>query len=330
MVALRHHRLAYPAVMRAVLVVNPKATATTAAGRDVLAHALASEVNKLEILETDYRGHALAAAAQAASDGADLVVAHGGDGTVNEVVNGLLAHGVGPEVPMLGIVPGGSANVFARSLGVPRDPVDATHQLLHALEERRSRRVGLGRVESDRPGDPVRWFTFSAGVGLDADVVAEVDRKRGKKASPALYTRVAVAQYLKPSHGKPRLTVAMPGAADVEGLRLVFVSNTDPWTYLGARPIHLNRGCGFDGDLGVFALHSLRLPTVLKHLRQAISRQGEQRGRNLLRRDDVPELTITSAEPVRVQCDGDLIGERTSVRISSVRNALAVVGYSVP
>jgi diacylglycerol kinase family enzyme len=326
MVARYPGRLAYPAVMRAVLVVNPKATATTAGGRDVLAHALASQLTKLEILETDYRGHALAAAAQAATDGVDLVVAHGGDGTVNEVVNGLLTHGVGPTVPMLGIVPGGSANVFARSLGLPRDPVEATHRLLHALADGRSRRVGLGRMTSDRPGDPARWFTFSAGVGLDADVVAEVDRKRGKKASPALYMRVALTEYLRPRHGKPRLTVSIPGEEPVTGLRLAFVSNTDPWTYLGARPIHLNRGCGFDGDLGVFALHSLALPTVARHLRQAVSRKGEQRGRKLFRRDDVPELTITSAEPVRVQCDGDLIGERTCVKVSSVRHALAVAG----
>jgi diacylglycerol kinase family enzyme len=310
--------------MRAVLVVNPKATATTAAGRDVLAHALASEV-KLEILETDYRGHAMAAAAQAAVDGADLVVAHGGDGTVNEVVNGLLATGPRTDLPMLGIVPGGSANVFARSLGLPRDPVDATHQLLHALEDGRQRRVNLGRVESDG-AEPARWFTFSAGVGWDADVVAEVDRKRGKKASPALYTRVATTQYLKPAHGRPQLTVEIPGEEPVPGLRLVFVSNSDPWTYLGTRPIHLNRGCGFDTDLGIFALHTLRLPTVLRHLRQAISRKGETRGGNLFRRDDIPMLTITSPDPVRVQCDGDLIGERTCVRVASVRHALSVAG----
>jgi diacylglycerol kinase family enzyme len=311
--------------VRAVLVVNPKATATTAAGRDVLAHALASEV-KLDIVETDYRGHAMAAAAQAMVDGADLVVAHGGDGTVNEVVNGLLASGPGSSVPMLGIVPGGSANVFARSLGLPRDPVDATHQLLHALLDSRRRRVGLGRIESGAAGEAPRWFTFSAGVGWDADVVAEVDRKRGKKASPALYTRVALTQYLKPAHGGPRLTVEIPGEEPVSELRLVFVSNTDPWTYLGTRPIHLNRGTGFDGGLGVFALHSLALPTVARHLRQAISRKGETRGRKLLRRDDVPGMRITSETPVRVQCDGDLIGERTCVKISSVRHALTVVG----
>jgi diacylglycerol kinase family enzyme len=310
--------------MRAVLVVNPKATATTAAGRDVLAHALASEV-KLDVLETDYRGHAMTAATQAAIDGADLVVAHGGDGTVNEVVNGLLAAGRRDSLPMLGIVPGGSANVFARALGLPRDPVDATHQLLHALQDGRHRRVNLGRVDSDGP-EPARWFTFSAGVGWDADVVAEVDRKRGKRASPALYTRVAVTQYLKPSHGGPQLTVQIPGEEEVPGLRLVFVSNTDPWTYLGSREIHLNRGCGFDTDLGIFALHSLRLPTVLRHLRQAISRKGQQRGRKLYRRDDVPMLSITSPEPVRVQCDGDLIGKRTCVKISSVRHALVVAG----
>jgi diacylglycerol kinase family enzyme len=310
--------------MRAVLVVNPKATATTAAGRDVLAHALASEV-KLEVLETDYRGHAMAAAAQAAIDGADLVVAHGGDGTVNEVVNGLLANGPRQTLPMLGIVPGGSANVFARSLGLPRDPVDATHQLLHALVDGRRRRVNLGRVDSD--GDePARWFTFSAGVGWDADVVAEVDRKRGKKASPALYTRVATTQYLKPAHGGPQLTVEIPGEEPVSGLRLVFVSNTDPWTYLGTRAIHLNRGTSFDTDLGIFALHTLRLPTVLRHLGQAISRKGEQKGAKLFRRDDVPMLTITSPDPVRVQCDGDLIGDRTCVKVASVRHALCVAG----
>jgi diacylglycerol kinase family enzyme len=305
-----------------VLVVNPQATATTAAGRDVLAHALASQV-KLEIIETDYRGHAMAAADRAALDGADLVVAHGGDGTVNEVVNGMLARGPGANVPMLGIVPGGSANVFARALGLPCNPIEATHQLLLALVDGRSRAVGLGlATANDSPG---RWFTFSAGVGWDADVVAGVDRKRGKRASPSLYTRTAVKEYLRPSHGRPRLTVEIPGEDPVQGLRLVFVSNTDPWTYLGSRPIHLNRGCTFDGGLGLFALHTLRLPTVLRHLRQAVGRKGEQHGGKLLRRDDLTSIRVTTDEPARVQCDGDLIGRHTSVEFRSVPSALTVV-----
>jgi diacylglycerol kinase family enzyme len=311
--------------VRAVLIVNPNATSTTPAGRDLLAHALESRV-KLTVVHTDHRGHAVEIASDAVRDGVDVLIVHGGDGTVNEVVNGILGEG-GPNgpAPAVGVVPGGSANVFARSLGLPRDPVDATHQLLHALVDGRRRRVNLGRVDSDG-AEPARWFTFSAGVGWDADVVAEVDRKRGKKASPALYTRVATTQYLKPAHGGPRLTVEIPGEEPVSDLRLVFVSNTDPWTYLGARAIHLNRGTSFDTDLGIFALHTLRLPTVLRHLGQAISRKGEQKGAKLFRRDDVPMLTITSPEPVRVQCDGDLIGDRTCVKVASVRHALCVAG----
>jgi diacylglycerol kinase family enzyme len=304
--------------MRAVLVVNPQATATTPAGRDVLAHALASEV-KLDVIETDYRGHAMTAAAKAAEEGVDLVVAHGGDGTVNEVVNGLLTSA---RAPMLAVVPGGSANVFARALGLPRNPVEATHVLLTALEEGRNRRVGLGRASW---GTDSRYFTFNAGVGWDADVVAGVDRRRGKQTGPALYARIAVATYLKPSHGQPQLQIELPGEEPHQGMRMAFVSNTDPWSYLGNRPVHLNAGCTFDAGLGLYSLSTLRLPTVLRALRQAVSRRGNQHGGKLLRRDDVESIRVTAEEPVRLQVDGDLVGERTNVEFTSVPKALTVV-----
>ncbi|SFB61900.1 Diacylglycerol kinase family enzyme [Amycolatopsis marina] len=305
--------------MRAVLVVNPQATATTPGGRDVLAHALASEV-KLDVVETDYRGHALAVARTAARDDIDLVVAHGGDGTVNEVVNGLLADTAGRagarSVPMLGVVPGGSANVFARALGLPRDPVEATHRLLHAIEERRGRQVGLG-IANDR------WFTFNAGLGWDADVVAGVDRRRGKRTSPTLYMRTALASYLRPPLGRPALTVRVPGAEPDE-VRTAFISNTDPWSYLGSRPVHLNTDCSFDTGLGLFALRSLGLPSVLRHLRQALRPNSKHRGRRLLRHDDLEIVRIDAEEPVNFQVDGDLVGRRTSVEFISVPNALTV------
>ncbi|WP_424189323.1 diacylglycerol/lipid kinase family protein [Actinokineospora sp. G85] len=309
--------------MRAVLVVNPKATATTPGGRDVLAHALASAV-KLDVVETDYRGHAQTAAAQAAVDGADLVVAHGGDGTVNEVVNGLLAHGPRSDLPALGVVPGGSANVFARALGLPRNPVEATHVLLRAIARNRTRRVGLGRVETSSGATP-RWFTFNAGVGWDADVVERVARKRGKKATTSLYARSALVRYVRPGRPRPELALHLPGESPIEGLRLAFVSNTDPWTYLNARPIHLNPGCTFEGGLGLFALRSMSVPTVLGAFQRAMSDKDRQRGRRLVRRDDVPGLVVVAKEPVRVQCDGDLLGECTRVEFSSVADALAVV-----
>lgn len=299
---------------------NPQATATTPGGRDVLAHALASQV-KLDVVETDYRGHAMAVARAAARDGLDLVVAHGGDGTVNEVVNGLLADTGGApgrfdSVPMLGVVPGGSANVFARALGLPRDPVEATHRLLHAIEDRSSRQVGLGLADD-------RWFTFNAGMGWDADVVAGVDRRRGKRTGPSLYLRTAVACYLRPPLGRPRLTVRLPGAEPAEVLT-AFVSNTDPWSYLGARPVHLNTECSFDTGLGLFALRGLGLPSVLRHVRQALRVRGRHRGRHLLRHDDLPIIGIVAEEPVNFQVDGDLVGQRTRVEFRSVPRALTV------
>jgi diacylglycerol kinase family enzyme len=319
--------------VRALLVVNPQATTTTPAGRDVLAHALASEV-KLEVVETDYRGHAADAAALAVVEGYDMVVAHGGDGTVNEVVNGLLRHGTGPDVPMLGVVPGGSANVFAGALGLPRDPVEATGRLLKAIERGTRRRVGLGHVSSALSPEPPqvppnsdRWFTFNSGVGWDADVVASVERQRarGREASPALYTRTAVASYVAQLRHSPELTVQIPGEDPVEGVRLAFVSNTDPWTYLGNKAIRLNPSSGFDGGLGLFALRHLGVPTVLRYVGHLLLRDGNPKGGNLLRRDDVDYVRVTSAEPVNLQVDGDLLGERTEVEFTSVPGAMTVV-----
>lgn len=311
-----HRVVTYPAVVHALLVVNPQATATSSAGRDVLAHALASDVT-LEVLETSHRGHGEQAAAQAAADGIDLVVAHGGDGTVNEVVNGLLRHRSAGPAPMLGVVPGGSANVFARSLGLPRDPVEATYRLLRAIETGSSRRVGLGLADD-------RWFTFSAGVGWDADVVADVDGRRRKQASPALYTRVALTQYLRQLRGGPELTVELPGQEPVEGVRLALICNTDPWTYLGRKPLRLLPNCSFDTGLGLFALRSLAPPTVFRHAVQLMRGAKHPRGRNLVRDDDVSHIRVSCPEPVRVQVDGDLVGERNKVDFAAVPDALRV------
>lgn len=307
--------------MLALLVVNPQATATTPAGRDVLAHALASDV-KLEILETDHRGHAAEAAEQAARDGFDLVVAHGGDGTVNEVVNGLLSANGSGETPMLGVVPGGSANVFAGALGLPRDPVEATHRLLQAIETGHSRTIGLGRIQLGR--DAQRWFTFNAGIGWDAEVVAAVENRRSKKASPALYLRTTVAQYVRQLRHRPELTVELEDEQPVTGIRLAFVCNTDPWTYLGDKPLHLIPGCSFDTGLGLFALSGLAPGTIARHAGQVLRGARRPKGRNLLFRHDEPHIRVTSAKPFLVQVDGDLLGEQNEVHFVSVPAALRV------
>ena len=129
--------------MRAVLIVNPNATSTTAATRDLLAHALESRV-KLSVAHTDHRGHAIEIGRDAARDGIDVLIVHGGDGTVNEVVNGVLGEcGRVPraDAPAVAVVPGGSANVFARALGISPDPIEATNQLVDLLGEHRPHQV---------------------------------------------------------------------------------------------------------------------------------------------------------------------------------------------
>jgi diacylglycerol kinase family enzyme len=174
--------------VRALLIVNPHATSTTRLRRDVIARALASAV-ELEIVETRYRGHGTSLAADAASAGYGLVITLGGDGTVNEAVNGLLSTPRRPA-PALAALPGGSANVFARALGLSPDPVDATGQVLAGLAAGRSRSIGLGLA-----GD--RYFTFNSGMGLDAEVVRAVEGRRahGRSVSPALYMRMAGRQF---------------------------------------------------------------------------------------------------------------------------------------
>lgn len=308
--------------MRALLVVNPQATSTTPAGRDVLTHALASEL-KLDVLQTRYRGHAAEAVAAAAREGVELVIAHGGDGTVNEVVNGILEafpDGPGPEVPALAVLPGGSANVFARAIGVPRDAMEATASVLAALEAGRSRMVGLGRADD-------RWFTFNAGMGWDADVVADVERARAKglEASPGRYARTALRHYLRQYRRPTTLTVELPGREPVDGVRLMLVCNTDPWTYLGSRPVRTNPGCGRTDGLALFALLHLGPTTIVPVLREMLRKEGNPDGPKILRDDELPLIRVSSSTPVALQVDGDYLGERSEMEFIAVPSALRVV-----
>jgi diacylglycerol kinase family enzyme len=303
-------------VVRALLVVNPKATTTTARARDVLAHALASEV-KLDVAETSHRGHATELATQAVRDGLDVVVALGGDGTVNEVVNGLLHEGPQPGLPALGVVPAGSTNVFARALGLPNNAVEATSQLLEALLVDRRRTLGLGKADD-------RYFTFNAGLGIDAGAVRRVERARGKgrTATQPLYVRSAVKEhFLGRSHP---LTVQLPDGEPLR-LALALVCAADPWTYLGNRPVRPCPDASFDTGLDLFGLTSARAPVMLRHVVQLLQKDGHPRGKRVVLLHDLPGMTITADGPLPFQLDGDELGDRTSVVLRSVPAALQVL-----
>src|SRR6476660_7703313 len=251
--------------MRALLIVNPHATSTNSRRRDLLAHALAGELS-LQVARTENRGHAAHLAAAAADSGVDVVVVHGGDGTVNEVVNGLMYRGVRPDTPMLAVVPGGSTNVFARALGIDPDPTVATEQILEALARHRSTVVSLGKAGE-------RYFTFNSGLGLDAEAVHAVERRRhtGSSISNVLHVRMTVERYFRSDRRHPRLTLELPGREPITGVHMVFVSNVDPWTYFGKRPVRTNPGTDTSTGLGVFALTSMGLPTALRAAGEILS-----------------------------------------------------------
>ncbi|MEV6109334.1 diacylglycerol kinase family protein [Streptomyces sp. NPDC051940] len=321
--------------MRALLVVNPAATTTSARTRDVLIHALKSDL-KLEVVTTEYRGHARDVGRAAAESGdAHLVVALGGDGTVNEVVNGLLHNGPDPDaLPRLAVVPGGSTNVFARALGLPNDPVEATGALLDALRTGSERTVGLG-LASGTPGTadegaPDRWFTFCAGLGFDAGVVGRVEqqRERGKKSTHALYMRQLMRQLMsEPNRRHGAITLARPGEEPVGDLVATIVCNTAPWTYLGNKPVYAAPRASFDTALDVLGLARLGLGAATRYGTQLLTSSPERgpHGKHAVSLHDQTAFTLESQAPLPFQVDGDHLGLRTSVAFTGVRRALRVI-----
>jgi diacylglycerol kinase family enzyme len=321
------------------LIVNPHATSTTRLRRDVIVRALSSAV-ELEVVETRYRGHATSLAAAARSDGFGLVLTLGGDGTVNEAVNGILGPAATPDgaaaaghlaargpsadaasLPALAALPAGNANVFTRNVGLSPDPVDAAGQILQAIAAGRYRTIGLGLA-----GD--RYFTFNAGLGIDAEVVRAVDghRARGRTATPGLYVRMILRQYYRVTDRRhPALTLERDGHPPVGPLFLGIVSNTAPWTYLGRRPVYASPQAAFDSGLDVFALRSLRTISTVRTIYQMLSPARPPTGRSVLALHDQAELTLRSSRPLAFQVDGEYMGEHECVKFRSVPDALRVI-----
>jgi diacylglycerol kinase family enzyme len=312
--------------VRALLIANPRATSTTQLRRDVIARALASELD-LEVVQTRYRGHASTYAADAAQAGYGLVLTLGGDGTVNEAVNGLLhAHPPGPGAraarPALAAIPGGSANVFTRALGLPADAIDATGRILAALVAGRDRSISLGLADN-------RYFTSNAGLGFDAEVVRAVEglRADGQTATAGLYLWTAIRHfYGVTNRRKPALTLEHNGEPADGQFFFVIVSNAAPWTYLGRRPVNPSPAASFGTGLDIFALRTLGSIPTLNTLRQILSTSGANpTGKHILSLHDEKCFTFRAARPTAFQVDGEYVGERECVTFHSVPDALRVI-----
>jgi diacylglycerol kinase family enzyme len=301
---------------RLLLIANANAHTVTPYRREVISAALGGQFD-LEQVETKSPDHAIEVARQAVEDGMDLVVALGGDGTVNEVANGL----AGSNVPMA-ILPGGMANVFARSLGIPSDPVEATGLFL-TRSDSLPRKVDLGRI-----GD--RYFVANCGVGLDAAIVRAVEsRQRAKRRGGDLFfvwtgLRVFFTRY---GRRKPHIELSWGRGFEErrERLYLTIVQNVSPYTFLGERAMRLCADADMDAGLDAFAVDTMRVRTILPTALRAFGRKPKVRGRHILYVRDQPSFRVRCDQPMPLQMDGEYIGEREEVLIESVPDALLVL-----
>jgi diacylglycerol kinase family enzyme len=318
-------RFASPETRRRMLIiVNPYATTVSDRLRNLVVYALQGRF-EVDAVDTEARGHATELCREAAHEGYDVVVAFGGDGTVNEAANGLL----GSSTPLC-CLPGGSANVFGKMLGIPGDVVDATEHLLAMADDWRVRKVDVGVVNG-------RCFTFASGLGLDASVVERVDANPRMKArlGPYFFTWVAVRTFLRRYLlTPPRLEVEAGGeqehgpSSPLRGVTAI-VQNGSPFTYFKDRPIEIADGAALDsGALAGGVLHRatpLGMPSIA--LRAFSSRARVSASRQVTGILPTTELTVrtTDQRPLPLQVDGDYLGEVTEARYSILPGALHVV-----
>jgi diacylglycerol kinase family enzyme len=302
---------------RMLIIVNPYATTVSDRLRHLVVYALQGRF-EVDAVDTEAQGHATELCREAAHEGYDVVVAFGGDGTVNEAANGLL----GSSTPLT-CLPGGSANVFGKMLGIPGELVDATEHLLAMADDWQPRKVDLGVVNG-------RCFTCASGLGVDASVVERVDSNPRLKARFGAYyfTWAAISTFTRRYLVHPPRMVAHAGSQRMEGVTTI-VQNGSPFTYFQNRPIEIAEGAALDsGALSSCVLHRARPLDMPSIAWRAFSRHARiARHRHVSSFPELTELTVHSADgrPLPLQVDGDYIGEVDEARYSIMPGALHVI-----
>jgi diacylglycerol kinase family enzyme len=280
--------------------VNSSASSVTARGRVVIQKALSADY-EVTMVETNRRGHATRLAQGAANDGVDVVVCLGGDGTLNEIANGL----AGTDTA-LAPLPGGSTNVFARTIGLPNDPIEATGLLLEGLSQERIERVGLGSVNG-------RYFLFHVGIGFDAVVVKQVERRAGLKryVSHPLFIYAAFATWFRHyDRSRPRFSVREGQGAVIDDGYFAICLNTNPYTYLGNRPFNVIPEATLDRGLAILTFRSLAFVPLLRAAASALGFGRDiRRHKHLDVRTDLTSFEVDGHGPFPYQVDGDYLGE---------------------
>jgi diacylglycerol kinase family enzyme len=299
---------------RVLLVVNPVARTVARATLAVIEKALSADF-KLEVLETVERGHATDVAEQAVADGIDLLVVFSGDGTINEVLNGL----VGSETA-LGVLPGGATNILARALGMPLDPVEATGVLISNALDGEARRLHLGRADG-------RYFAVNCGAGVDAAAMKRLDAKfpnSKTKFERAAFRSVAWELLARYAGKAPDLSVRVDDGEPLPSLS-VMIGRTDPYTYYKDRGVRVTPQASLDAGLDVLSARRLPTHSVLRIAWQMFGSARHVRGRDIDYWHNASVVEVSSQAPFPVQVDGDVMEDRTHLAVTLARDALRVV-----
>lgn len=310
---------------RAAMIVNPYSSGMTGKRERVIVSTLRERMD-LEVRRTERGGHAPKLAAELMASGEiDVLIACGGDGTANEVINGMdLAEGTAPHRPALALVPAGGTNVLARSIGYPNHPIRATEQLAEAIVARQTRTINVATVDE-------RLFLFSAGVGLDAEVVKRMEQRRsGRRPSDAAHIASIVGFYATQRFAlRDGMSIEVTGTGETFRAALVLVGNTTPMTYMGRMPMHFMPDASLEGGLDFCAPTKANAGFAIRNATQAAG--IGRRGRRLVSDEkmnlyhDVKGMTISCDDAQPVQVDGEYIGDRTHIVFGLLEGAVDLV-----
>lgn len=295
--------------------VNSFASSVTARNT-VMVHRRLARGHEVDVVETNRRGHATRFAHDAARRGVDIVIGYGGDGTLNEVATGI----AGTDT-VLGVLPGGSTNVFARTLGMPNDPLAAVELLAEGIDAGDVRPIGLGRVNG-------RFFCFHTGIGYDAAVVAAVEHRASLKRwlGHPLFISSAITTWMRGyDRHAPHFALDAGDGRRVEDGYFSIVLNTNPYTFLGNRPLDLSPSATLDRALVVVTFRTLRVLPILRGLGAALRGGGVATSEHLVEWSDVDELRVEHAAPFPYQVDGDYLGDVTRLDFRHVPDAVRLV-----
>jgi diacylglycerol kinase family enzyme len=302
--------------LRALLIVNSFASSVTARNT-VVVHQELSREHEVEVVETNRRGHATRFAQDGANRGVDVVIGFGGDGTLNEVATGIAGTGAA-----LGVLPGGSTNVFARTLGMPNDPVGAVKLLVNGLREPADiGPIGLGKVNG-------RYFCFHTGVGYDAAVVRAVEDRASLKrwAGHPLFIYAALKTWLVGyDRRRPHFWLRFGSGETCPDGYFTIVLNTNPYTYLGNRALDLSRAATLDRGLVAVTFRTMRATAILRSLAGALRGGGVKPTKYLDEHVDLSCLVIEGERPFPYQVDGDYLGETTRLELTHEPDAINLV-----